>query len=58
MISDILSDCAASIREHLETCDAYRDMPPHVANLIYTALVAMDEARIELDTPPSDEVSP
>lgn len=53
MISDILSDAAANIREYLNTCDAYAEMPHRTANLIYTALEKMDEARIELDTPPS-----
>lgn len=53
MISDILSDAAAKIRDYLDTSGAYANMPERTSNLIYTALEKMDEARIDLDTPPA-----
>jgi hypothetical protein len=55
MISDTLSDAAATIREYLATSDAYKDMPASTEKLIHDALEAMDAARIHLDAPPSDD---
>jgi len=57
MISDVLSDASADIKEYLvELPSVYPPNSGHVA-LINRALAAMDEARIALDTPPCNLIS-
>lgn len=52
MISDIFSDAAVQIHEYLET-ETYRGLDAKTGHLIRAALVAMEAARIHLDTPPT-----
>ena len=51
MISDTLSDAAATIREYLRVCpDTYSE--PSILSQVQAVLASMDALRVRLDAPP------